>query len=224
MSTNVLVMQEVGARDQDLLELLQTEGHQAHTIGLQEAVGRLRVIPPDLAILSLRHLGPNTHSLCQKLARRTKGLIVPLLLLTETCYEQGLPRECDACLVRPLPLWQVAAVINILLQNRGAQILAGGGVRLRVDSHEVYSCDTGCHLSPREFRLLETLMRHPGEVLTRRFLMREVWDTDFVQDTRTLDVHMHWLRRKIEPDPSRPTYLRTVRGVGYHFVPGWSEL
>lgn len=224
ISTQVLVMQEPGVPDQDLLQLLEAEGYQAHTTGLQEAVSHLSMIPPDLAVLNLRHLGRNTHPLCQELCRQAKSLILPLMLLIETCHEVGLPRECDACLVRPLPSWQIAAVIKILLQNNAPQMLAAGGVRLHLDTHQVYSRESSYHLSPREFRLLETLMRHPARVLTRRFLMRQVWDTDFVQDTRTLDVHIHCLRRKMEPNPSRPLYVRTVRGVGYHFVPTWPEL
>ena len=223
ISTQVLVTHEIGASDHDLLRLLEAQGYQAHATVLQEALSRLCMIPPDLAILSLGHLGPNTHALCQELAGQARSLMLPLLLLVDSCCEMGLPRECDACLVRPLPSYQIAAVIKILLDKNRAQILGAGGVRLRLDTHRVYRCDSSHHLPPKEFRLLETLMRHPARVLTRRFLMREVWDTDFVQDTRTLDVHIHWLRKKIEPNPSRPLYLRTVRGVGYNFVPASPE-
>ena len=78
----------------------------------------------------------------------------------------------------------------------------------------------GCaaiHLTPKECALLATFMDNGGEVLTREFLMKEVWETDWTEDTRTLDVHIRWLREKIEDDPSNPIYLRTVRGVGYRF-------
>jgi DNA-binding response OmpR family regulator len=73
------------------------------------------------------------------------------------------------------------------------------------------------HLTPKQARLLELFMRHSGEVLTREFLMKQVWDTDFVDDTRTLDVHVHWVREAIEEDTSSPQYLHTIRGVGYRF-------
>jgi len=72
-------------------------------------------------------------------------------------------------------------------------------------------------LTPKECHLLEVFMRNPGKVLTRKFLMKEVWETDYLGDTRTLDVHISWLRRKIEEDPYHPQYLRTVHGVGYRF-------
>lgn len=75
------------------------------------------------------------------------------------------------------------------------------------------------HLTPKECRLLETFIRNCGDVLSRAFLMREVWDTEYDGDTRTLEVHVSWLRGKIEDDSSRPRYLHTVRGVGYWFEP-----
>lgn len=72
-------------------------------------------------------------------------------------------------------------------------------------------------LTPKECALLQAFMNNGGKVLTRKFLMKKVWDTDWMEDTRTLDVHVRWLREKIEDNPSKPVYLRTVRGVGYRF-------
>lgn len=74
------------------------------------------------------------------------------------------------------------------------------------------------HLTPKETRLLATFMQHPGEPLSREFLMREVWETEFCGDTRTIEVHVAWLRRKIEKDTSNPQLILTVRGVGYMFA------
>lgn len=73
-------------------------------------------------------------------------------------------------------------------------------------------------LTPKECALLAAFISKPGEVLTRQFLMKEIWDTDYMGDTRTLDVHIRWLREKIEDDPSAPAYIQTVRGVGYCFL------
>ena len=74
-------------------------------------------------------------------------------------------------------------------------------------------------LTPKECKLLATFMRNRGEVLSRKFLMQEVWETDYTEDTRTLEVHVSWLRKKIEEDSANPRYLHTVRGVGYWFDP-----
>ena len=224
MPVHILVIQGAEIPSQELLQLLEAEEYQVCTTELEGGENCLSMAPPDLAILSLRHVGPETRPLCQKICQQAKNLMVPLVLLTESCDEMGLLREPDACLVSPLRSGQIVMVIGILLQDNEAQILAASGVRLHLDTHQVYCCDSSHHLSPKEFRLLETFLRHPAKVLTRSFLMREVWDTDFVGDTRTLDVHIHMVRKKIEPDPSRPRYLRTVRGVGYHFVPTLPEL
>ncbi|MEA3345392.1 MAG: response regulator transcription factor [Chloroflexota bacterium] len=145
--------------------------------------------------------------------------MVPLILLTDGCDEMGLPQEPNACLVPPLPFGQLATVIKMLLEDNETHILAVGGMRLHLDTHQLYCSSGSYYLPPKEFHLLETFLRHPARVLSRRFLMREVWETDFVGDTSTLYVHIHWLRKKIEPDLSEPRYLRTVRGVGYRFSP-----
>lgn len=91
---------------------------------------------------------------------------------------------------------------------------------LRIDRNHatVTIGDKPIHLTPKETQLLWTLMAHPNQVLSRAAIMQKVWQTDFTDDTRTLEVHIHWLRRKIEPDPARPAYLLTVRGQGYIFL------
>lgn len=91
--------------------------------------------------------------------------------------------------------------------------------RLCMRTHEgrIYRDGAPLELAPKEFVLLAMFMKHSGEVLPRSFLIREIWDTDYLGDTRMLDVHIRWLRRKIEDEPSAPIYLRTVRGVGYRF-------
>jgi len=97
----------------------------------------------------------------------------------------------------------------------GTELLRLGDISLNVRLQTVSLGSVDSRLTAMQTRLLETLMRHPGQVLTRRFLMKEVWDTDFVGDTRTLEVHIHWLRQAIEEKPSDPVRLVTVRGVGY---------
>ena len=99
----------------------------------------------------------------------------------------------------------------------GRGTLQCGRLCLMIRAGEIYRDGEPLTLAPKEFELLSTFMRHSGEVLPRSFLIHEIWDTDYLGDTRMLDVHIRWLRRKIEDDPSSPTYLRTVRGVGYRF-------
>jgi DNA-binding response OmpR family regulator len=90
---------------------------------------------------------------------------------------------------------------------------------MRPDEGEIRRDGEPLGLAPKEYQLLATFMKHSGEVLPRSFLIREIWNTDYLGDTRMLDVHIRWLRQKIEDNPSAPAYLRTVRGVGYRFEP-----
>ena len=101
--------------------------------------------------------------------------------------------------------------------KKASRQLRAGDLTLDLDKRCVVKDGTPVHLTFKECALLEILIRNGGEVLTRKQLMREVWDTDYLGDTRTLDVHIRWLRTKVEENPSEPVLIRTVRGVGYRF-------
>lgn len=92
------------------------------------------------------------------------------------------------------------------------------GLLLDLANREIVTKRETFHLTPLECQLLAVFMRNAGRVLSREYLMREVWQTDFIEDTRTLEVHVCWLRKKIERDPRRPRHLRTIRGRGYQFA------
>jgi len=100
-------------------------------------------------------------------------------------------------------------------------VVAIGDIVLNVAKRDLVRGGQRWRLTPKECRLLEVLLRHNGQVLTRRFLMQNVWQTDFVADTRTLEVHVHWLRQKLTPDRDQEALIHTIRGVGYMFR--WAE-
>jgi two-component system phosphate regulon response regulator PhoB len=97
------------------------------------------------------------------------------------------------------------------------QVFRAADLTLDLRRKEIKGCNGNNKLTPKECELLALFMSYPGRVLSRKLLMKEVWETDFLDDTRTLEVHICWLRKKIEEDPRRPQRLRTVRGVGYRF-------
>ncbi len=97
------------------------------------------------------------------------------------------------------------------------QVFRAADLTLDLGSREIKGCNGHSRLTPKESELLALFMSYPGRVLSRKLLMKEVWDTDFLDDTRTLEVHICWLRKKIEEDPRNPQRLRTIRGVGYRF-------
>lgn len=102
--------------------------------------------------------------------------------------------------------------------ERSPEILRHCDLVLNLPKQEVVVRDERHHLTPMECRLLATFMQHPGKTLSRRFLMREVWETDYCDDTRTIEVHVSWLRKKIEDDPTDPQLIKTVHGTGYIFA------
>ena len=97
------------------------------------------------------------------------------------------------------------------------QVFCVADLTLDLSRREIEGCNGNNKLTPKECELLALFMSYPGRVLSRKLLMKEVWETDFLDDTRTLEVHICWLRKKIEEDPRNPRRLRTVRGVGYRF-------
>ena len=106
---------------------------------------------------------------------------------------------------------------SITRSGESPNILSVDGLALDLDSRTLIMNGTVRKLTPKECQLLALFMRHYGQVLTRKFLMKEVWETEYMGDTRTLDVHICWVRKKIEEDPHRPQKLCTIRGVGYRF-------
>ena len=106
---------------------------------------------------------------------------------------------------------------NSSTKSRESNVLSVDGFTLDLDNRMLIMDGTVRKLTPKECRLLALFIRHYGQVLTRKFLMKEVWETEYMDDTRTLDVHICWVRKKIEEDPHHPQKLCTIRGVGYRF-------
>lgn len=102
--------------------------------------------------------------------------------------------------------------------KRSPDVVTGYGFRLDINAQELVANGQAYHVTPKEAKLLATFVQHPGQVLSRAFLMQEVWETDWTDDTRTIEVHVAWLRRKIEENPRNPQLILTVRGVGYVFA------
>ena len=151
--------------------------------------------------------------LCDALRDTSFG--IPLLALLRSDRKAGCSEIADSHLRYPIPPGRLASRVAKLL----SPILQVGDVIFDTERLLVGYCRIRKPLTPKQGHLLDVFMRHPGQVLTRAFLMKQVWHTDYLGDTRTLDVHIRWLRKAIEEDPSSPVYLRTVRGIGYRFGP-----
>lgn len=153
---------------------------------------------------------------------------IPIILLI--AEGSSIDRDCQKVtggnvLRMPFTPRKVINRVNKLTSCRLGNTVTVGDLSLNLDKRCVYRGDVVHRLTPRQAKLLEVFMRHAGRTLTRKFLMETVWETDYMGDTRTLDVHVRWIRERIEENPSSPRYLRTVRGIGYRFgVPSEEEL
>jgi DNA-binding response OmpR family regulator len=140
---------------------------------------------------------------------------LPCLVVSHDEANNHVP--ADAYLSVPFSPRKLTYRIKKAIGDQSDRFLRVGDITLDGVKRQVQRSGRIAHLTPKEFRLLHLLMRHVGEVLNRRKIMKEVWETDYLGDTRTLDVHIRWLREKLEDNPSRPQYIVTVRGVGYRF-------
>jgi DNA-binding response OmpR family regulator len=123
----------------------------------------------------------------------------------------------DACIAAPVTVRKVHHHIRTLLQADARRLVVAGDVELDARNRIVRCDGREAHLTPKETRLLKLLLDRTGTVVTRAEIMREVWDTEYLGDMRTVDVHIRWLRRKIEPMSSQPAHIHTIRGMGYQF-------
>jgi two-component system response regulator RegX3 len=181
----------------------------------------------DIVLLDLMLPEMSGTEVCRQLRQKSH---VPIIMVTARDSEidkvVGLEIGADDYITKPYsPRELVARVRAVLRRNATEQVelatptLAAGPVRMDVERHVVTVSGDSVALPLKEFELLELLLRNAGRVLTRGQLIDRVWGADYVGDTKTLDVHVKRLRAKIEPEPSLPRYIITVRGLGYKFEP-----
>ena len=223
---SVLVVEDEASLNETLRFNLQREGYAVHTAADGETGLHLaRTQSPDLIILDVMLPALSGTEVLRRL--RSDGSDVPVLLLTARTAEidrvQGLDLGADDYITKPFGLAELLARVRAHLRrsatNGGAQpsVIEFDGLTLDLARRELRCGESPRPLRPKEYQLLAYLAQHPGRTCTRDELLNDVWDIDFVGDTRTVDVHIRWLRKKIEPDPAQPVHLITVRGAGYRF-------
>jgi DNA-binding response OmpR family regulator len=199
-----------------LAPILNDQGYDVVTARTRrEALAKMQDTNPALIVLDSPSLRFSCRRFCDTL--RDDNLDIPVLLLLAEGKKIDRSVGARAHLRYPFSVKKLINRIARLLPAPDDEMLRVGGVDLNIKQRCVVCGGRESNLTPKQARLLEVFMRHPGEVLSRAFLMKQVWDTDYLGDTRTLDVHVHWVRKAIEADPRSPTYLRTVRRVGYRF-------
>jgi DNA-binding response OmpR family regulator len=167
---------------------------------------------PDVIVINAASLRTSGKRICKSLRDYQSKL--PILIILEPDHEIGKV-DADVILSLPFTAQKLINRIQHLLPGDASDDIHAGPVHLDVEKRIVRCLDKQTRLTPRLMRLLKTLIDHPGEVIERKTLFSHVWETDYTDDTRTLDVHISWLRRAIELNPEEPKLLKTIRGVGY---------
>jgi two-component system, OmpR family, response regulator RegX3 len=225
--TRVLVVEDEESFSDALSYMLRKEGFEVAVAATgPDALDSFDRAGADLVLLDLMLPGLPGTEVCREL--RTKSN-VPVIMLTAKDSEVdkvvGLELGADDYVTKPFSSRELVARIRAVLRRRGdveeltPPTLEAGPVRMDVERHVVTVSGREVPLPLKEFELLEVLLRNAGRVLTRMQLIDRVWGADYVGDTKTLDVHIKRLRAKIEPVPSTPKFIITVRGLGYKFEP-----
>ncbi len=225
MSTILLVEDEEVLAD-TLRYNLEREGYTV--MSANDGVTGLdlaRAEAPDLVILDVMLPKLDGFSVCRLLRRETD---VPIIMLTARQDEvdriAGLELGADDYVVKPFSLGELLARVRAILRRSDRQptgvereLLTADDLRVDTGSRRVFRNSIEITLAQKEFDLLVCLMRNRGMALSRDLLLERVWGYDFPGDSRTVDVHIRWLREKVEADPSKPIFIQTVRGIGYRF-------
>ena len=224
--TKILVVEDEASFSEALEFLLGKEGFSVVTADTgTEALRKFDQGGIDLVLLDLMIPEVSGTEVCRQI--RTKSR-VPIIMLTAKDSEVdkvvGLEIGADDYVTKPYSSRELVARIRAVLRRNSGEalenetgVMAVGVIRMDVDRHQVTVNGAPVSLPLKEFELLEFLMRNAGRVLTRMQLIDRVWGSDYVGDTKTLDVHVKRLRSKIEEDPANPVHLVTVRGLGYKF-------
>jgi DNA-binding response OmpR family regulator len=203
-----------------LTAALQRDGHSTERVATGTgALKRADGGGIDLIVLDLGLPDLDGLEVCRELRRM--GSVVPIIVLTgrqeEIDLVVGLDAGADDYMAKPFRLAELQARVRALLRRGHRRTADIRGVRLDEAARRVWVDDTEVELSPKEFDLLSLLMHNAGTVVSREDIMSRVWDANYFGSTKTLDMHMSSLRRKLGDDPVRPRYVTTVRGVGFRF-------
>jgi two-component system, OmpR family, response regulator RegX3 len=226
--SRVLIVEDEPALADSIKYGLEREGYECTVLSDgAKALEFVRSWRPDLVLLDLMLPGMPGTDVCREI--RQAGAAVPIVMVTAKDTEAdkvlGLELGADDYITKPFSMRELVARVRAVMRRGGvpsepevrAPSVEAGPVAMDTDRHEVKVRGEVVELPPKEFALLEALMRRAGKLMTRDALISQVWGEDYYGDTRTLDVHIKRLRAKIELDPHNPQHLRTVRGLGYRF-------
>ena len=225
--TRIMLVDDEPLITDSLSYSLRREGFDVKAVGDGAiALQEILAFQPDLVVLDIMLPGMSGLEICRRLRAQSA---IPVIMLTARGEEidrvLGLEVGADDYLPKPFSFRELLARIRSILrrveldrQVSQTQSVTLGNLTLDPVARRIFKDDQELQLSAREFDLLSNLMKNAGRALSREELLSEVWGSDWIGDQRTLDVHVRWLRLKVEDDPASPRYIQTVRGHGYRFA------
>jgi DNA-binding response OmpR family regulator len=227
MGQRILIVEDENAIAEAIAYSLRREGFEARTAASGEAGLDLAMeFNPELVILDLMLPGMGGLDVCRMLRQRSS---VPIIMLTAKAEEVdrvvGLEVGADDYVTKPFSMRELIARVRAALRRQAMlgrlqerPVFGDAHLVVDLDAPSVTVDGNPVALTPRELGLLRVLLLHRGRARTRQQLLDEAWGGDEYIDARTVDVHVRWLRKKLEPDPEHPRYIETVRGIGYRFA------
>ena len=213
MKARILWIEGKRAESPPFVPSLRKKGYTIETASTgKEGLSHLPDFDPDLVVVNAASMRTSGKRICRSLRESANG--VPVLLISEP---ELISEDLCANVILALPFTtrKLLNRIRPLLPGDSGNLLHVGPIRLDIERRRVRCQGREAVLTPRLTQLLKVFMDHPGEALEREQLFRDVWNTEYTGDTRTLDVHISWLRQAIEENPRKPNFLKTMRGVGY---------
>jgi DNA-binding response OmpR family regulator len=227
MARTILVVDDEPTLRETLVDALEADGFRVVSAADgREALLRFRAERPDLILLDVMLPELSGVEVC-RIIRAESG--VPIIMLTAKDSELdkvvGLELGADDYVTKPFSLRELSARVRAQFRRSDQSVAVEaapavvdlGDVQVDLGGHRLLRDGEVLPVKPKAFELLAFLIRHPGQAFTRDQLLEKVWGYDYAGETRTVDVHVHWLRSQIETDPGNPAFIHTVRGVGYLF-------
>ena len=177
-----------------------------------QAVSKLKQTNPTIVVINAASLRSTGIRICLSLRKKDSKIPIILILDKDRPVDKDL---ADSVLALPFTIQKLVNRVKALMPGDGNNMVSAGPIRLDLEHRRVRCLGKSTKLTPRLITLLQILIDKHGEVVERESLFKKVWETNYTGDTRTLDVHISWLRRAIELDPDNPKFLKTIRGVGY---------
>jgi two-component system alkaline phosphatase synthesis response regulator PhoP len=229
MKSTILIVEDDFASGLAYKNILEGEGFIAeHVMTGHDAMERIEIEPPDLVLLDILLPAMDGLEVCRRV--RARGDYIPIIMITfkgeEVDRIVGLELGADDYMTKPISgrelIARVRAVLRLARKRAGAveaeeRLVIDDRLQIDLAGRAIWVDGQPMHLTPKEFDLLALMASHRGRVFGREMLLERIWGYDFLGDSRTVDVHIQRLRKKIEPDPQHPSYIMTIRTIGYKF-------